>query len=276
MNKNDPIERWDQFINIIKKLSPSNEERWVFRGHQDGKQLLTTSLDYAVNRFESLGLNRKEAENFLLREFKRHFHRYSQYIPSEDNKLEWLSLMQHHGAPTRLLDWTYSAYIALYFAIARANVNSECEVWAINQTYCWKIFKEKLNDCNEQLKKLLDANDKSEEVIKFVLNDFPSNIKIVCPLNPFYLNERLTIQQGTFLIPLGGDLSFEDNFKTSIGENSRYYKKIRIKCTERFLKQAFAELHRINVSAVNLFPGIDGLARSLHITMLLKHLYPNK
>src|SRR5580704_15740200 len=50
-------------------------------------------------------------------------------------KLSWLAAMQHYGAPTRLLDFTYSPYVALYFALRNRNDNeaeSDAEVWAIN------------------------------------------------------------------------------------------------------------------------------------------------
>jgi FRG domain len=164
----------------------------MFRGQTDAKWPLTTSLDRALNRFTPPVVDRRSAETFLLREFRQHFYRYSQYVPHNEDVLEWLSLMQHHGAPTRLLDWTYSPYIALYFAIESAKENSECLVWAVNQTDCWDMFKEKLSDDD---KSRLEKDDKVPEVVNKVLHSFP--VPMLCPLNPFHLNARLTIQQGT-------------------------------------------------------------------------------
>jgi len=179
--------------------------------------------------------------------------------------------MQHHGAPTRLLDWTYSAFVALYFAIESAKENSCCSVWAINQTVCWKMFKQELSLADSRK---IENDDKDRSVVNRVLRRFSH--PMLCPLNPLQLNARLAIQQGTFLVPLGSDLSFASNFEAMLKKKPHLWRKINIKCSHEFLKRAFAELQRVNVSEVNLFPGVDGLARSLRISMLLQHLYPQK
>src|ERR1700739_1556162 len=57
-----------------------------------------------------------------------------QYLPAEKEELEWMALMRHHGAPTRLLDWTRSPYVAAFFAIAEAREDEESAIWAIDIT----------------------------------------------------------------------------------------------------------------------------------------------
>ena len=61
--------------------------------------------------------------------FRRAYYQYAQHIPASESVIEWISLMQHHGAPTRLLDFTYSIYVAAYFALESAD--SDCAVWAV-------------------------------------------------------------------------------------------------------------------------------------------------
>ena len=59
-------------------------------------------------------------EERILRIFKRKAHHFLSAGPLPDDDFEWLALMQHHGAPTRLLDFTWSPYVAAFFALQRA------------------------------------------------------------------------------------------------------------------------------------------------------------
>ena len=67
----------------------------------------------------------------LWREFRRGFHHYTSSPPPTEFPLEWASIMQHHGAPTRLLDFSYSIYVAAYFAFERS-VGKYAAVWSID------------------------------------------------------------------------------------------------------------------------------------------------
>ena len=62
--------------------------------------------------------------------FKRKAHQFLAQPPDPDDDFQWLALMQHHGAPTRLLDFTWSPYVAAFFALERAT--SDAAVWALN------------------------------------------------------------------------------------------------------------------------------------------------
>src|SRR5262245_56010695 len=104
------------------------QRAWLFRGQRCDKWELRTSLERCWERLKIKSNLRNDFELRIIREFKRAYHQYAQHIPSSDNIIEWLSLMQHHGAPTRLLDFTYSIYVAAYFAIEYAEKGSSV-VW---------------------------------------------------------------------------------------------------------------------------------------------------
>jgi hypothetical protein len=72
-------------------------------------------------------------ERKMIRQFKRQSHRYLENPPKDDDTIEWLALVQHFGSPTRFQDWTYSFFVALFFAVEAAE--KRCPVWAIDMDW---------------------------------------------------------------------------------------------------------------------------------------------
>jgi hypothetical protein len=95
----------------------------AFRGRWDAADDLGTSL-------RRLGGNSATLEGHLLRSFRKYAARDA--VPL-DSLWNWLALGQHHGLPTRLLDWTYSPYVALHFATAkREHYDRDGAVWMVD------------------------------------------------------------------------------------------------------------------------------------------------
>jgi len=96
----------EQVVKVGTILSGS----W-FRGHAKVYGDLTPKL------FRKQWL-RADFESWLIENFKRGAPALERDIPDYEDHIEWLFLMQHHGMPTRLLDWTKSILIALYFVVS--------------------------------------------------------------------------------------------------------------------------------------------------------------
>ena len=113
----------------------SYNQGWVFRGHKRESYPLKPSIERVFPFCDWA-----EAEYKILREFqsKARMHMAPSLLPQTDHKLGWLAIMQHYGAPTRLLDFTYSPYMALYFALRKReeNESSYAEVWGIDAAAC--------------------------------------------------------------------------------------------------------------------------------------------
>jgi hypothetical protein len=245
--------------------------QWVFRGQRDSKWGLVTTLERSVQRLRT-GRDLPRLEGGLLRRFKRQAHHYLPESPPDDSWLEWLALMQHYGAPTRLLDWTYSFFVGLHFAVLDAEASSA--LWALDSTWAGERVKALLPPAAwDRVEK--DPNLSSPETfVALFAGPSGHRTRLVCPVNPYRLNQRLAIQQGTFLCP--GDVSagFESNLAGLFPDakaNGRLIKcVISLNRSER--EDVMRRLFRMNVTSTSLFPGLDGFARSLSWCLTLPRM----
>lgn len=286
---------WEQLRGLYPNYSPERGKKWIFRAqtqtrlkkrnrkkpdyHVEGSYF-RTSLDRAFARFEpDKKYPRHKLEIALLREFMRKAHHHLMYdLPDTRNTIEWLTVMQHYGAPTRLLDWTYSFYVAAFFAVTRLDCENEyAEIWAANSEWIGKA--EERICVGKKLKRLekLRKDDpvNMDEYHNEILNRlFRKPEPLVVVLNSFKLNERLINQQGTFLVQGDIDISFDDNLgkmgkPPELKENLH---RIVIDVTLPKRKEILRHLHRMNINNASLFPGLQGFAESLETQLA----YPEK
>ena len=88
----------------------------------------------------------------------------------------------------------------------------------------------------------------------------------VAPIQPFRMNERLTIQQGLFLCPAQISSTFEDNLSAMSLRGAKFEKFL---LGEGLRRQILSELNQMNINRASLFPGIDGFAQSLGLNIEL-------
>jgi FRG domain len=255
------IQTWQDVESIHSKLRAVPSARWIFRGLRDFEWGLRPKLERVLqDRFKIALTDATTTERRLIREFKRHLHRYTPDLPDDNDDLRWLALMQHHGAPTRLLDFTYSFFVGLFFAMETAKPSDHCALWAINHDWLWN--KAKANLPEKTLEVLCSSSGKDPEAIRDLFNN-PRALLI--PVNPFKLDERLAVQQGVFVASLDitkpfmtilNSLESSENYESNV-------RKLELIGSNHFLRDTLSELQRMNITRLSLFPGIDGLAQSL-------------
>lgn len=269
-----PFGSWSDLVDFYRSQLKDGHRwnNWLFRGMQDASWELKSSLERAVERVNKegrySGYHFEELEDGLLRRFKRQVHHYVSDVPKDDVWMEWQALMQHFGAPTRLLDWTYSFFVAAFFAVENMNPSQTCSIWAFDSIF-WYQRAEKLLFHDEKVRDLIinDPNTKNSETVNAILLD--NHIPLVFPINSDRLNERLAIQQGVFLAPSVVSKSFMENLEaTAVGiDTKEHLLKINLTLSSTELEKAIRELNSMNINRATLFPGLDGF--SSHFKNLL-------
>ena len=115
---------WDELAGVLESLGGAKPYEWLFRGQRRASWTLMPGIERGV-------FKPKDEESFLS-DFRAKAHLYSTSLPPRGDRVSWLSTMQHFGLPTSLLDWSYSAFIGLYFAVEHPSEEENCAIWAVN------------------------------------------------------------------------------------------------------------------------------------------------
>jgi len=235
---------WNNFlINVQKaKRELGNPEIIWYRGHSNFKYYLLPSL----LRFE----NGIDKEQKLFHTFRRFSDRVFKYRESD---WETLFDMQHYGIPTRLLDWTESFGIAMYFAIYYNNLAKSTEDAAI-----YLLDPLKLNEVSGKtdiLKLPRQENEFSYTGIYWNNNPFKATAPIA--IEPIFKNDHIIAQRGTFTVHDNDIKPSEDKFPLAI-------KKVKLE--KEAIKAGVEFLELANLNEYSVFPDLAGIAQHLNNT----------
>jgi FRG domain len=210
-------------------------------------------------------------EQQMIRDFRRRYPDPADTAIHEDT-LYCLATMQHHRAPTRLMDWTYSPFVAAKFAAEEGT--KDAVIWCLNAEWC-RERAEVQSVVGSDVK--LRAEDKMRNDDTFRRIYFDAHQPFVCPENPFRLNQRLVLQRGLFLCTGNISVGFQKNIEAMDGWDSELNMVKLVLCLDRPEVERFAnQLKQMNMTSAVLFPGLDGFASSLgelilHYEKLARH-----
>jgi hypothetical protein len=247
---------------LIDKVTPTEpdprtgrrRDSGVYRGDRDATWPLLTSLDKLGGA--SCPHSKAELEEHILRNFIRYSRPYFTHPP--ENDWEVLVAAQHHGLPTRLLDWTYSPLVAAHFATVENDDNSDRVVWRLDWKSVHRCFRlPELALLIQDLEGILGGN---RPMTPWVLFNAPADAQqFACMLEPPSLSPRIVAQSATFTLCSDKRQSF-DRFLERHGLGSALTKLIiPAEETARFRDQ----LDLVSVDERRLFPDLDGVAAEM-------------
>jgi hypothetical protein len=263
MIKEEPVESVSALIDCLNGF-PNN---FVYRGHADAQWKLESSLERIIGEHWS-GESASKFEEFSLMEFQSKFHLYDRENVQPASKLAWLSIMQHYGVPTRLLDFTSSPYVALYFALESYNpqTKSDFAVYALDYA---AILDKSIHYISSRDAAFHETratiHQQQDKVFDEVVDRFSYDIAWVA--EPQLLNARLDRQAGSFLLSGNRELQIETVLDSAIYHGA-HMTKFRI--SGALYEGIFALLRKMNLTSKSLYGDLDGLARSIRMSM---HVY---
>jgi hypothetical protein len=189
----------------------------------------------------------------------RAFRKYArQDAVAHDTAWDWLALGQHHGLPTRLLDWTYSPYVALHFATQNRHAyHLDGVVWCVDYVRAHELLPEQLRDAlaleganvfttellSEAAPELGDLEQYGDDFVLFV--------------EPPSFDARIVNQYALFSVSARAEARLDE----WIREHPDLARRIVIPADLKW--EVRDKLDQANVTERVLFPGLDGISRWL-------------
>jgi hypothetical protein len=254
----------DDLHAVLNRISAAGD--YVFRGQASASwKHLEPSLHRVLGDDKETGIQ-INLETAAIREFRRHGRSLLRVSELDyfNLILGSITLMQHYGALTRLLDWTLSPWVACYFAVREDH--DDAAIWAFNRSA--------LDQANHA-----PGLSRSPDFITFrkllsaaTLEDWAWYTQRSGPyIEMFryeYANAQMGAQQSLFTI-CGKLLHHDEALQRFLPEPWQTVRVIVPKAHKRDLRH---QLFRMNVGALNLFPSMDGVGR--HISEALLSGFP--
>jgi hypothetical protein len=242
---------WDQLNQLLYEDAWRDDIQrfrspYAFRGMADKHYDLSTSL-------MRLGGEYQAQEYRLLRSFKK-------YTNFKGSQWELLALAQHHGLPTRLLDWTYSPYVAMHFATAELSEReTESVIVCVNFVKANKLIPTEL----KRVLSRMEAETFTVEMLMKVAEDLEyfdekfGSEEFVIFFEPPALDERIVNQFAIFAMASHAHLQMEHWME----QHPDLWRKIIIPVELGW--EVRDKLDQANITERVVLPGLDGLSRYL-------------
>jgi hypothetical protein len=224
---------------------------FAFRGLSTSRHDLSSSL----SRLAGAHADANRLELALLRNFRKYA--AGQTSDPVDSMWHWLALGQHHGLPTRLVDWTYSPLVALHFATENPALREDATVWCVN-------FVEANSRLPKRLRALLEHEQSDTLTIEMLaefgsLRDFDALARepFVVFIEPPSIDARILNQFALFSLMPSPTARLDEWMR----EHPELCRQVVVPAELKW--EVRDKLDQANINERTLFPGLDGLSRWL-------------
>ncbi|MCR5674704.1 MAG: FRG domain-containing protein [Lachnospiraceae bacterium] len=227
---------------------------FIYRGQPDVFFHMVTSLER----------NCKDKKKLLETCILDNFTKYAALVEPMIDRSVWhqLILGQHHGLPTRLLDWSYSPLIALHFALTEENYDEmsshDCVVWRMDIHELHQMLPEKYRKIEERAKTTVFSVEMLEEACGSLAQyDEDMGDRSMVVIEPPSVDPRIANQYSFFSVIPSEMTDIEGFLDRSTEQTVRYL----IKKELRWQLRDFLDHQNINERLI--YPGLDGISRWL-------------
>ena len=228
---------------------------YIFRGQPRSDWTLRPSImrmaPHSTVPAKMLNVEKRATEQFK-RHYSIHGNELDRFLAgTPPDSLVWWSVMQHYGAPTRLLDWTESPYVALYYAV--------CDNWEHPGTV-WALDIVKLYEMPGTQDWWPEPNDPEKMEAAMAANDHGNHLSRV-EYSPVFA--RMAAQQSVFtvcpaILP-DHDCVLDSVFKNKDTGSPEPFRRIEI--PPEVKPEMLRHLMGMNITGASMFPDLDGVGR---------------
>jgi hypothetical protein len=213
-------------------------------------------LSNSLVRLAKSGADITRLELALLRNFRKYAH--EQTGTGVDSIWHWLAVAQHHGLPTRMLDWTYSPLVALHFATERPeDYGHDGVVWCVNFVKANTRLPKRLRSILEEEHSDTFTVEMLHEFATLRAFDALARDPFVVFLEPPSLDTRILNQFALFSLMPSADATLDD----WLGSHPDLCRSVIVPAELKW--EIRDKLDQANINERTLFPGLDGLSRWL-------------
>ena len=253
----DEPQTWAQLLDTLYEGS-WYEPLQRFRSSLAFRDLSDTNFDLRTSLLRLAGSAElaRQLEIHVLRSFRKYAHAEATGVDSVWN---WLALAQHHGLPTRLLDWTWSPLVALHFATDNLNhYDRDGLIWCVDCDKARNLLPKRLQEIRSKEGSFVFSVEMLDQASN-TLDGFDAldSSRCVLFLEPPSLDARIVNQYAAFSLMNDAGARLDEWLE----QRPELYRKVTVPAKLKW--EIRDKLDQANITERMLFPGLDGLSRWL-------------